>query len=388
MPSRIKCLAGVIGSSVSGQARWLILAVIFAGVGFLFLSQRGPRPHRVSASVPRTFYVSKNTSLGLNLERQGDDLVLSWNRDALAIRTAVTGILALQAGGKYEDFVLAPQDLRSGKFTYRSAATQVNMRLHVYDANDRRTNDSALFSLPLESNRGSVTSPEPAAHSAETGNESLRIVLRPLRPVPATDRPGVLLRGVTDVSDSDPSGIAGLQLAEPPMVKSSRSVFETPPLIDALSFTPRAVVSHFDEQGAVTTAPTGQAGPLPVVGEAPQVSPVRRVVTAIPLVKRLFRNADFKPPTPSLSPLPEIPDSLSQSLKRELAVEVKVFVNTAGDVQYAELLTDVTGRDSELAALAVFESRRWKFHPAVMKGKPRDSEVILHYRFSPPAARE
>jgi len=52
-------------------------------------------------------------------------------------------------------------------------------------------------------------------------------------------------------------------------------------------------------------------------------------------------------------------------------------------VEYAELLSGALDRD--LAAEAVYAARRWDFAPARMGNEAVPGEVILHFRFEPPA---
>jgi outer membrane biosynthesis protein TonB len=120
-----------------------------------------------------------------------------------------------------------------------------------------------------------------------------------------------------------------------------------------------------------------------VVAQAVSGSRLGHIVTAIRLIKRRRQTSDFVAPTPIRPSSPEVPANLRHSLKQEVTVDVKVYVSPSGEVQYAELVSDGTGADRDIASLALFESRRWKFHPAQAGGRPSDGEVILHYRFSP-----
>jgi TonB family protein len=64
-------------------------------------------------------------------------------------------------------------------------------------------------------------------------------------------------------------------------------------------------------------------------------------------------------------------------------VRVKVYVDRSGKVEYAELLSDGTGSNRELASLAVFAARRWQFAPANRAGKPVEAQAVLRFRFGP-----
>jgi hypothetical protein len=360
------------------RARWLIPAVAVAGGAFLYLSRPKARPPAVKKSPPmQTFYASETTPLGLSAKRQGRDLVLSWNRDAPAIISAVSAIIGIQTGDNSEDFVLGSQVLRSGRFVHRSSANYINIRLHVFDSNDGQTNDSFVLSVTPTSSPRRVAPPRLMARSAiaRAGKNKNRRSLTALVPS----------RGETSTLPRRPqsSPVVVRQENSEPQSAASPFLLETPPSIGPLSFSPPPAVPGVDGRAVPANPLSYSGGPSPGIAHSTPASPLARVMASIPLVKKLRHDSDFSPPTPSLSPLPRIPADLRRRLTGVISVDVKVFVNSIGDVQYAELLTNGRGSDREIASLAVFESRRWKFHPAQMRGEPAPGEVVLHYRFGP-----
>ena len=71
------------------------------------------------------------------------------------------------------------------------------------------------------------------------------------------------------------------------------------------------------------------------------------------------------------------------SVSREVNIDVKVYVNPAGKVDYSEVLSKVAEPDRDLAASALFSARRWEFVPARDGDGTVPGEVILHYQFGP-----
>ena len=67
---------------------------------------------------------------------------------------------------------------------------------------------------------------------------------------------------------------------------------------------------------------------------------------------------------------------------RDVQINIKVYVNAAGKVEYAEVISKVAEADRDLASLAMFAARRWEFAPARSAGSAVAGEVILHYQFS------
>ena len=77
--------------------------------------------------------------------------------------------------------------------------------------------------------------------------------------------------------------------------------------------------------------------------------------------------------------LPDVPLSARKTIQGKIRVSVRVAVNPAGDVAGSTLLSP--GPSRYFANLALQSSRRWKFKPAEVDGRPVSSEWILHFQF-------
>jgi hypothetical protein len=97
--------------------------------------------------------------------------------------------------------------------------------------------------------------------------------------------------------------------------------------------------------------------------------------------------SDFVPPSPLHETLDDFPDRLRSEIKQEVPIDVRVYIDRTGKVQYAELLSNGTGKNRDLASLAVFSSRHWVFSPAEVRGEAVPAEVVLRFRFSPEQPR-
>jgi hypothetical protein len=153
------------------------------------------------------------------------------------------------------------------------------------------------------------------------------------------------------------------------------------------------------EPPALTSRPTGNSDALTALsGIAPTrtaVTPPFVSVTADPVTQpsgggiasalspstRRNRAARFTPPAVLRPSLPEVPADVRSHLKREVLINVKVYVNPSGKVDFAELLSNGTGANRDLASMAVFSSRRWEFSPASLDGQPSEGQVVLRFRF-------
>jgi hypothetical protein len=111
-----------------------------------------------------------------------------------------------------------------------------------------------------------------------------------------------------------------------------------------------------------------------------RAEPVAATRPNLPLIRKLSRRADFVPPSVlHEAPPPNLPH---RTIPRDVNINVKVYVNSSGKVDYSEVVSKVAESDRDLASLAVFAGRRWEFVPARSGGSAVAGEVILHYRFS------
>ena len=104
---------------------------------------------------------------------------------------------------------------------------------------------------------------------------------------------------------------------------------------------------------------------------------------SIPLIGKRNRRPDYVPPSALHNPGLSIPPN--RNLPREVKINVKVYVNPSGKVDFSELVSKVPDTDRDLAVLAVFAARRWEFSPARDGDSAVPGEVILHYQFGPSA---
>ncbi len=173
----------------------------------------------------------------------------------------------------------------------------------------------------------------------------------------------------------------------PPSDTADRRVLEPPPMP-----IPEAQAENLDLPMVAPPVPSPSPEPLAILrrpepppppkSDAAPPAPESAVSVSINTLAR-GHNAKFVPPTAVQQVRPRLPSGLH--LARDVQVDVRVYVDRDGKVRYAELLSNGTGENRELASLAVFTSRRWQFAPAIRDGKPVESDTILRYRFSPDA---
>lgn len=130
--------------------------------------------------------------------------------------------------------------------------------------------------------------------------------------------------------------------------------------------------------------------PAPVARLEPKLAPVwsSKVTTAPPLEPEVSieapRGGVFKRALHKIEGTSEAPAAPIRKVLPAIAagtdagpVDVKVFIDDAGNVTRAQVLT----KGSSFAAAALSAARKWQFTPARKHDKPVASEMILHFRF-------
>jgi hypothetical protein len=103
------------------------------------------------------------------------------------------------------------------------------------------------------------------------------------------------------------------------------------------------------------------------------------------IIRNRDKRASFVPPTLVHEALLDVPAGLRQRIQHEVSVAVKLYIDRAGTVEYAELLSDGTGANRDFASLAVFSSRHCEFRPARVGDETVPAEVVLRFQFGPEA---
>ena len=102
---------------------WMVAAFVFLLLGVLlgYQASRITMPRRAS-----------DFSVTLAVERSGENLMVRWNREAPAVRSASSGLLEIDDGGDMKRMELDRANLSGGNFIYRNASQKVRFRLVIY----------------------------------------------------------------------------------------------------------------------------------------------------------------------------------------------------------------------------------------------------------------
>jgi len=112
------------------------LAVVLIGSGaYLYLGRGGQKGAGVAAG-------PEAGSLALRVERNAGQLLLSWNREASAVKMAQRAVLSISDGDRKEGIELDPAQLRSGSIVYSPITNDVSFRLEVIDTKQAKFSES------------------------------------------------------------------------------------------------------------------------------------------------------------------------------------------------------------------------------------------------------
>jgi TonB family protein len=121
--------------------RWATLGAIVGG-----LVGAGLLEYRMASilSNQATLGTRSTTTLGLNAERNGSELLLSWDPDASFMASAARGHLSIADGHSVKELDLDLSELRRGRIVYLPGTDDVTFRLEVRDSEQRKTTDESV----------------------------------------------------------------------------------------------------------------------------------------------------------------------------------------------------------------------------------------------------
>jgi hypothetical protein len=146
-PPQAGAYAGAYAPHPPGQNRmWMPLSFLFllfgVGLGFMLAMFTLPKNNVSTQSVT-------DFALGLNVAKSGDNLIVRWNRNASAIRSAQSGELQID-DDKYSP---KPQDLDAahldnGTLIYRNTSKTVRFKLRVFQNSRVTVEETAEWQEP------------------------------------------------------------------------------------------------------------------------------------------------------------------------------------------------------------------------------------------------
>lgn len=135
--------------NVSKPARhalpWLSMLFVFlsaAGLTFASVYAREVWLGR-SSSTPRFLEaVFPSKGLGLQVQYEGERVLITWSRTSPAVRSAARGLLRIEDGGNRRDVPIDAMQIVAGSILYKPASDEVTFRLQVESEDGKTTAES------------------------------------------------------------------------------------------------------------------------------------------------------------------------------------------------------------------------------------------------------
>jgi TonB family protein len=363
------------------RLKWVILAVLLIVIGgayFLF----GPRGSREAAT-----NLPPPTALGLKVERNAGQLLLSWNKDASIMATASQATLTIADGESKEDIPLDLAQLRSvGSIVYSPITNDVSFRLEVTDLkNHRSASEQARFLAgrpsPLAA-QAAAAKPAPVTIESKLPGTTLPVAAPAAAPpAPATAVPAppppveqakmVAGPAVTAQPPKPESLASRLRAPEPQELPAPPTIDNTAAALSARSLpisapsAPAPAPAQPAAQAPSQPPQPAAANPATQQGQAP-APPAPAVRTGGQAQEaRLVRR--FPPTYPALA----------RQTRVSGIVRILAAIGKDGKVKRA---TAVSGPPL-LRQAAIEAVLRWVYAPATLNGQAVDAETQVDVNF-------
>jgi hypothetical protein len=330
---------------------WLVAAAVGLAISIPWSAQRRPDPVQ--------------QSLALNVANTGANLRLLWDHQA-SLR-ATHAILWITDGPQEHRFELDAKQLSQGSVSYWPTTSDVNFRLEWMSPTGKMIESvRAIGVTPVKSAALNPPAPaEPATSPAVPVADTVAVARRQTRSVTGSAQREISRKFVAPSTDT---GAA-----------ANRTALPEPPALGLATAPPPDRSAKLLE----SIAPVKDSNSRDIADSSfgVEVQPVPHLARNIPLIGKRTPRADYAPPVPlHKSALLTLPH---REVTHEVLIDVKVYVNPSGKVEYSELVSRVPKTESDLASLVVFSARRWEFEPAREGKDAVAGEVVLHYRFGP-----
>jgi protein TonB len=345
--------------AVAAAAAFVVIVVLFVYPGFLL--------HR--ASRPPALPQQDSSQLALRVEHSGGELMLTWNRESNAIKTATRAVLEITDGAQHENVDMDLALLRSGSIEYSPSTSDVVFRMEVTGADQTKTTSESVRILrtrpspmpePGQAAQGSKDAPAPGAAAA--------------KPASAPSVPGV------------PDAASGQEPAVQAEVRTNTALVK-PFNAESLSQRLRPVRStdmpdapEVGRGGDAVSAsvPVGvNSMPPPALASAPpaaapQAAPAQAANTAA-----ASRNGGQVQPAKLISRTdPEYPQIARQSGAGGEVI-LTAMIGVDGKVKNVK----VESGNPLLRSAAITAVKQWIYRPTLLNGKPIEAETRISLNF-------
>ena len=155
----------VAGQPAGGRSKmlWIGLGGAVLVVLLIVFLAYPPLLHR---NRPSAGPAQDSSALSLRVERTAGEILLTWNRDSDAIRTATHAVLSISDGDQHENVEMDLAQLRNGSISYSPASSDVVFKMEVTGKGEEKTASESV--RVLRTRPSPLAGPEATSQSAQT----------------------------------------------------------------------------------------------------------------------------------------------------------------------------------------------------------------------------
>ncbi len=380
----IRCMAAVRAAAAAAKAKkvpqmasgTLVLLAVMAGVYAMY-------SHKIFSGIferHSTAGRSSNGSLRMRIEQRKDGILVGWNRDTPAIRSARGAVLQIEDGSLSHAIKLEPVQLANGSIFYTPSTADVNFRLTVYGSDGSKVTDGVREldgTKPAALGETAKLQPAQTQMAAGTDKTSSQPVETKVVNPPAAPKivnpPAARAREVASPGKDVIAKLsANQQLA-------TANPATSPPITERKQSQPVAKpdVSVGGAASRSTSAPIPRASAKLHIPTSPQ-SAVLLARNPVILAKPPY----YVPPRPVKTVLPNL-TLFDRSLLAGIGrIQVEVDIDEWGRVLSARPLNLDQDVNYQVMASVLSAARQWVFNPAQRGGRNVAARHAIVFRFA------
>lgn len=321
----------------------LIAFAILAALMFVSNGSLKPAERRSTPPSP------SNAGFRMQVESQKGGILIAWNDKFPAVRSATRAVLQIEDGSQSHTTELGSGDLAKGSIFYKPSASDVNLRLTMYDRDGSTLTDRVQFvdrSKQVAIADAAASSHAKSPTSAETQEPN---------PLPSNFANSISLPATPHQSVQMPLEAPVVAPSVSPQVNGLPTDLGTPP---PAAFQPKPPPA---EPAPSTAAPTASTS-APATASRP-VPPERYV-----------------PPRPLKTVAPDLSTFAGSQLAGINEIEIEVDVNTSGHVTGARAVNKGQHVSWLVTAAVIEAAKKWTFQPATIGGRsvPAKHTIVFH----------
>jgi len=323
-----------------------------------------------SSGKPTMPALQDTSGLQLRVERTAGELLLTWNRDSDAIRTATKAMLSIADGDQREDVELDLAQLRNGSIVYSPSGTDISFKMVVTGRGQNkvasesvrvlRTRPSPVQDQPQPAAQNDQPAPKPA-NSAVSGTNG------PTQAAASQDKPAQEeTKPAARASALRPFKAESLAQRLRPVATAA---LPEAPIMAGLGATPAAIPGM--NLNAGVSAPA--APPPPLVPAAPVNT---QPITTRPVTPPVKTGGQIQQATLIFKKDPEYPKIAKQTGAKG-QVKLVATIGKDGKVKGVKV---VSGHPI-LQNAAMDAVKQWIYKPTMLNGSPVETETEILVNF-------